>query len=485
MTGGRRRPLAMPRFIPCRLLNAGPANMPGCRARDAGANLLTLIIMTTPFDAFHPPSTPVPDREIFAWAMFDFANSGYTTVVLTAIFNVYFVGVIAGAQPSGTATLLWTLAMSVTNILVLLSAPVLGAIADHGAHKKRFLMATTAGCVVFTALLGILGEGDIVAAMVLVVFASVLYGTGENLIAAFLPQIARQEDMGRISGYGWALGFLGGLLVLAVCLAYIEWARGTGQVAAQFVPVTLWITAAVFGLAALPTFLWLPERTAPETRPPGQSYVHIGFARVRHTLTHARHYRDLFRFLWALAIYYCGIYTVIVLAAVYAREVMGFSQQEIIFLILVVNITAAAGALGFGWLQDRIGSVSTLSFTLVIWIVALALAYIAESRALFWVVANLIGLALGASQSAGRALVGQFSPPTRAAEFFGLWGLASKLASAVGPPAYGLIAYLSHGNHRLALLCTTGFFVAGLLLLLTVNEGRGRAGALAEPVLPP
>ncbi len=410
--------------------------------------------------------------------MFDFANSGYTTVVLTAIFNVYFVGVIAAAHDSGTATFLWTLAMGVTNILVLISAPVLGAIADHGAHKKRFLIITTIGCVVFTALLGTLGEGDIVPAMVLVIFASIMFGTGENLIAAFLPEIARRQDMGRISGYGWALGFLGGLLVLALCLAYITWAKQAGQVATQFVPVTMWITAAAFGLAAIPTFLWLPERAVPLAMPPGQGYVRIGFTRVRHTLAHARHYRDLFRFLWALAIYYCGIYTVIVLAAVYAKEVMGFSQQEIIFLILVVNVTAAAGALVFGLLQDRLGSVATLACTLVIWIVALVLAFFVESRALFWLVANLVGLALGASQSAGRALVGQFSPPQRAAEFFGLWGLASKLAAAVGPPVYGLIAYLSHGNHRLALLSTAGFFVAGLLLLATVNEARGRAAAL-------
>lgn len=428
------------------------------------------------------PIAPLPAlatrREIFAWAMFDFANSGYTTVVLTAIFNVYFVGVIAGAHDSGAATFLWTLAMGITNILVLISAPVLGAIADHGAHKKRFLIATTVGCVVFTMLLGTLGQGDIVAAMVLVILASIMYGTGENLIAAFLPEIARQQDMGRISGYGWALGFLGGLLVLGVCLIYITWAKQSGQVATQFVPVTLWITATAFGLAAIPTFLWLPERAVPVAMPPGQGYVRIGFARVRHTLTHARYYRDLFRFLWALAIYYCGIYTVIVLAAVYAEQVMGFSQQEIILLILVVNVTAAAGALVFGLLQDRLGSVATLALTLVIWIVALVMAYVAESRALFWVVANLIGLALGASQSAGRALVGQFSPPERSAEFFGLWGLASKLAAAVGPPVYGLIAYLSHGNHRLALLSTTGFFVVGLLLLATVNERRGRAAAV-------
>ncbi len=413
--------------------------------------------------------------------MYDFANSGYTTVVLTAIYSAYFVGVVARANgaDNGTATLLWTLAMGVTNFLVLASAPVVGAIADHRAWKKRFLLVTTVGCVGFTAALGFAGPGDIGTAMVLVILASVMFASGENLIAAFLPEIARQNDMGRISGYGWTLGYIGGLLVLGLCLLYIAWAEGRGLSAAQFVPVTLWITAGAFALAALPTFLWLRERAVPAPLPPGVGYVTAGFLRVRHTLSEARRFRDLFRFLVTLAIYYCGINTVVVLAAVYAQQVMGFSTQETIALILVVNITAAAGAFLFGQFQDRLGSVRTLALTLLVWIAALVLAYATASRASFWVVANLVGLALGSSQSAGRALVGQFSPPERAAEFFGLWGLAGKLAAIVGPVTYGVITWASRGDHRLALLSTGAFFVAGLALLLTVNESRGRAAVRA------
>lgn len=427
-----------------------------------------------------PTATPAPRREILAWAMYDFANSGYTTVVLTAVFNAYFVGVVAanGVDRSGTATLLWTVAMAITNILVLASAPVLGAIADHGAHKKRFLAFTTVGCVLFTALLGFVGRGDVVLGMTLVILATLMFASGENFIAAFLPEIASQKEMGRISGYGWSLGYLGGLLVLGLCLVYIQWAQARGDVAEQYVPVTLWITAAMFALAALPTFIWLRERAVPQALAPGENYFRLGFARVRHTFAHARHYRDLFRFLVTLAVYYSGINTVVVLAAIYAQEVMGFSTQENIVLILVVNVTAAIGALGFGLAQDRLGSVRTLAITLCVWIAALVLAYFTESRAGFWVVANLVGVSLGSSQSAGRALVGQFSPPERSAEFFGLWGLAGKLAAVIGPLVYGLVTFLTRGNHRQALLSTTAFFIAGLLLLLTVNERRGRAAAL-------
>ncbi|MFQ6023469.1 MAG: MFS transporter [Acidiferrobacterales bacterium] len=422
-----------------------------------------------------------PRREIFAWAMFDFANSGYTTVVLTAIFNAYFVSVVAASNDSSaTGTLLWTVAIAIANALVLISAPVLGAIADHRADKKRFLAVTTAGCVLFTALLATVGPGDAWLAIVLVVVASFMFHTGENLIAAFLPEIAPQEDMGRISGYGWAIGYFGGLLILGMCLAYVTWAQARGQTAAQYVPVTMLITAGMFAAAATPTFLWLPERAVASALPPGRGYIATGFERLLDTLRHVRHFRDLFRFLLSLTVYYCGIFTVIVLAAVYAREVMGFNIDEILKLVLVINVTAAIGAFAFGHVQDRLGSLPTLALTLAIWILALVLAFFTESRPVFWLVGNLVGLAMGSSQSAGRALVGQFAPPTRSAEFFGLWGLAGKLAAIIGPLSYGTITYISGGNHRLAVLSTTAFFVVGLLLLTTVNEARGRAAALAS-----
>jgi UMF1 family MFS transporter len=417
-------------------------------------------------------------RELFAWAMYDFANSGYTTVVLTTIFNAYFVGVVAGGAgtlPKGLGTLLWTGAVSLPNALVLVSAPVLGAIADHYAAKKRFLLATTVGCVLCTGLLALAGPGDVWLAMGLVGLSNLTFATGENLIAAFLPEISHQDGMGRVSAYGWALGYLGGLAVLGVCLAYVTWAQRHGLDATQYVPVTMLIVAAVFALAATPTFLWLRERAIPVPLGSGEHSLTIGFHRLRHTLAESTRFRDLFRFLVALTIYYCGINTVVVLAAVYAQEVMGFGTSDTIVLVMVVNVTAAVGAFLFGQVQDRLGSVPTLAVTLLIWIAATGLAFMVDSRAGFWFVANLVGVALGSSQSSGRALIGQFTPPTRAAEFFGLWGLAGKLAAVVGPLSYGLITYLTAGNHRLAILSTVLFFVIGLAILATVDESRGKA----------
>ena len=413
-------------------------------------------------------------RERFAWCMYDFANSGYTTVILTAIFNAYFVGVVAAESGNGHATLLWTLTIAAANALVLLSAPVIGAIADYSGAKKRFLVVTTLGCVLFTALLSFVGPGDVSLAIILVILATFMFASGENLIAAFLPEISTPETMGRLSGYGWALGYLGGLLALILCLVYVTYAENQGLDASNYVPVSTLIVAALFGMAALPTLLWLRERNNVSESLRNTHLIAIGFERLRITLRHASQHTDLFRFLISLTTYYSGIHIVIVLAAVYAQEVMGFKTQDTIILIMVVNVTAAIGALLFGHLQDQIGSSRCITITLLIWSAAVICAYFATDEALFWIAANLIGIALGGAQSAGRALVGQFTPSGRQGEFFGLWGLATKLSAIVGPLTYGGMIYLFEGDHRIALLSTLVFFILGLVFLATVDEKRGR-----------
>ena len=219
---------------------------------------------------------------------------------------------------------------------------------------------------------------------------------------------------------------------------------------------------------ATPTFLFLRERA---TAQPGKP--------ILDTLKSAWQFRDLRRFLVCILFYQAGITAVISLAAIYAEQAMKFTTQQTITLILVVNITAAAGAFGFGYLQDRIGHQRALALTLVGWIVMVGIAYFAETRETFWVAANLAGLCMGSSQAAGRAVVGYLAPPARLAEFFGLWGLAVKAASIFGPLTYGAVTWLFEGNHRLGILTTGLYFVIGLLLLRSVDIRRGRAAALA------
>ena len=409
-------------------------------------------------------------REVWAWSMYDFANSGYTTVVITAVFNAYFVAAIAEKAP--WATFAWTAALSVSYLAVLLSAPMVGAWADAHAAKKKLLLAATAGCVLFTAGLYFAAPGAVALAIALVILSNFFFATGENLIAAFLPELAESQAMGRVSGWGWAFGYLGGLVSLGISLAYITWAQEKGQGGSDFVPVTMLITAALFALAAAPTFLFLRERAVPQ---PGTENAWL---RVLHTLRHARDFVDLRRFLVCILFYQAGIMAVIALAAIYAQEAMKFTTQQTIVLILVVNITAALGAFGFGYLQDAIGHIRSMVLVLVGWIVMIALAYVAEGVAMFWVAANLAGLCMGSSQAAGRAIVGYLSPPGRLAEFFGLWGLAVKAASIFGPLTYGAVTWMFEGNHRLGILAVGAYFVIGLALLAGIDVERGRRAAL-------
>jgi UMF1 family MFS transporter len=421
----------------------------------------------------------VRPREVVGWAMYDFANSGYTTVVITAIFNAWFVSGIAGK--AAWATFAWTAALSISYAAILVSAPFIGAWADTHAAKKRILALTTAGCIVFTAALSLAGPGDVALAMLFIVLSNFFFGTGENIVAAFLPELARGKALGKVSGWGWSLGYLGGIVSLGACLAWVTHARGLGQTAEQFVPVTLFITAGLFLLASLPTFLFLRERGVPQPaatieaeRLAGHA-IREAYARVSDTLRHAARYRDLRRFLVCIVFYQAGIQTVIALAAIYAEQALGFSTGDTIVLILIVNLTAAAGAFAFGYLQDRVGHVTAIALTLAGWIAMTLIAALSETRASFWVAANIAGVCLGSSQSAGRALVAYLSPADRHAEFFGLWGLAVKLSSILGPLTYGTVTWVSGGDHRLAMLVTGGFFVAGLLLLFGIDVARGRA----------
>lgn len=409
-------------------------------------------------------------REVWAWSMYDFANSGYTTVVITAVFSAYFVGAVAGKAP--WATFAWTAALSVSYLLILLTAPLIGAWADAHAAKKRLLLFATAGCVLFTAALWFAAPGAVALALLFVVLSNYFFGAGENLIAAFLPELADSKAMGRVSGWGWAFGYLGGIVSLGICLGYITWASAQGQGAAQFVPATMLITAALFALAAMPTFLVLRERALP------QPAMENPWARLMRTVRQAARFRDLRRFLVCILFYQAGIMAVIALAAIYAQEAMKFTQQQTITLVLLVNFTAAAGAFGFGYLQDAIGHMRAMALILVGWIVMIAIAYVATDAPTFWLAANLAGLCMGSAQAAGRAIVGYLTPRTREAEFFGLWGLAVKAASIFGPLTYGVVTWVFAGEHRLGILAVGAYFVVGLALLSGIDVERGRAAAL-------
>ncbi|MDO5692554.1 MAG: MFS transporter [Pseudomonadota bacterium] len=412
-------------------------------------------------------------RELLGWAMYDFANSGYTTVVITAVFAAYFVGGVAGG--ADWAPLAWTVALSISYAIVMLTMPSLGAWADLRGAKKKLLMLSTAACVLATAALAFAQPGSVVLAMLLIIVSNTFYSYGESLTAAFLPELARPESLGKVSGWGWAFGYVGGMLTLAICLAYVLHAQGQGQPASRFVPVTMWITAIVYALAACVTFALLRERAQGVAGADEPANLREALGRLKQTFREARRYRD---FVWLLACtvaYQGGVAVAITLAAIYAEQVIGFKQQETMLLIMVLNVAAAAGAFSCGYLQDRIGHKLTLGITLVGWMLTCVIAALAATKGQFWVAATIAGICMGSSQSVGRAMVGLFSPRENLAEFFGLWSFATRLASIVGPLAYGLITWATGGNQRVAIASTTVLFVLGLLALLPINVHRGRA----------
>ena len=424
-------------------------------------------------DALQPG---VRSREVFGWAMYDFANSGYTTVVLTAVFSAYFVGVVANGAP--WATFVWTLALSLSHAVVMATMPSMGAWADRHAGKKRLLMLSTVGCVLATASLAWVGAGAVLLAVMLIVLSNVFYSWGESLIAAFLPELARPAAMGRVSGWGWSLGYLGGMLALGLSLGYVIWAKAQGQSAAQFVPVTMVITAVIFALAASVTMGLLTERARPSLAVESAG-IRASLARLKTTFREAREYTDFMWLLSCAVAYQGGVAVAISLAAIYAEQVIGFVQQETMVLIFVLNIAAMVGAFAFGYGQDRFGHKNALGFTLVGWVVTCLLAALTTTKGGFWYAAAIAGLCMGSSQSSGRAMAGMLAPPARSAEFFGLWAFATRLASIIGPLSYGAITWATGGNQRLAIGATGILFMIGLGLLLPVNMQRGRERALA------
>ncbi len=425
-------------------------------------------------DALNPG---VKKREVFGWAMYDFANSGYTTVVITAVYAAYFVGGIA--QKAEWATFAWTLALSISYAIVMLTMPSIGAMADLRAAKKRYLMIFTAGCVISTAALAFTGPGTVVLAFFLIVVSNMFYSYGESLTAAFLPELAKQEALGKVSGWGWSFGYFGGMLALGISLGYVLWAQGKGIPAEKFVPVTMIITALIYGASALVTFKLLKERAQPNPKALQESGLKASFIQLKTTFQNARQYTDFMWLMLCAVFYQGGVMVAISIAAIYAEQVIGFKPQETMVLIFVLNLAAAVGAFSFGYFQDRIGHKLGLGITLVGWIATCIIAALTTSKGGFWYAAALAGVCMGSSQSAGRAMVGMFAPKAQLAEFYGLWGFATRLASIIGPLAYGSITWITGGNQRIAIASTTVLFVIGLIVLQKIDMDRGRAAAFA------
>jgi len=429
-----------------------------------------------------------PRREIFGWAMFDFANQAYTLLIITVIFGDLFTRVIVGDAPDyRLGNLLWSLSLATSYLLVVACSPVAGAVMDYAAAKKRFLFASYLLTVFATAALYFVAPGYALLGVLLLIVSNFAYSIGEAFIASFLPDLGPPEDLGKISGFGWALGYIGGMVSAAFVLLFL------GEVSLENFDRIRWVgpwAAFFFLVAAIPTFIWVREPGQPRTLPIGISYLQVGLQRVRGTLFEVARYRDLAVLLFSVFFSMSGIYIVITYAFIYGAQVIGWDEPVRVAMFVIVQVTAAAGAFGFGFIQDRIGALYTYQVALLMWVAAIALIWLTpeltvvlqglfgvdwQAQYVFLVVGSLAGLSLGSCQSATRTLVGLFSPLSRSGEFFGFWGQSMKLAGAFGLLAIGLLQVLV--GLRSAMLFCLLLFVAAWVVSLRVDEARGRLAA--------
>ena len=424
--------------------------------------------------------------------MFDFANQAYTLLIITVVFGDLFTRVIVSSEGGDyrLGNFLWSLALSTSYLMVVVCSPIAGAIMDYTASKKRFLFASYLLTVVATAALYFVAPGYALLGVLLLIVSNFGYSIGEAFIASFLPDLGPPEDLGKISGFGWALGYVGGMASAVFVLLVL------GEVSAENFERIRWVgpwAAAFFLVTAIPTFLWVRERGRARPLPPGQGYVAVGVSRVRGTLRSLGSHRDLAVLLLSMFFAMSGIYIIITYAFIYGAQVIGWDPEVRTLMFVIVQLTAAAGALGFGFIQDRVGAKRTYQVTLVMWMTAILLIYLTpalsewlsqllgrpvEAQHVFLMVGSVAGLSLGSCQSATRTLVGLFAPLSRTAEFFGFWGLSLKLAGVVGLLSIGLLQAVL-GLQTAVLFCVL-LFGAALVISRTVDEARGRQMAESQ-----
>jgi len=413
-------------------------------------------------------------RAVWGWALYDFANSSFTTLVVTFIYATYFTKGIASDENTGT--MLWSRAMTLTALVVAFLSPYVGIVADQGGYRKRFLLVTTVITVAGTVALFFPQRGDVVLALALFTVTNIAYEMSNVFYNAFLPTLAPPERIGRISGFGWALGYGGGLLCLVVALVTLvrpdpPWfglsAETGGPIRATNLLTALW-----FAVFAVPMFLWVSDRR-PTASPQWRGLIRSANRQLIGTFREIRdRYRQIFRLLMARLIYNDGLITIFAFGGIYAQGTFGFTTQEIIVFGIVLNVAAGLGALAFGLLDDRLGGKITILISLAGLFVVSVIAVVAPNRLWFWIAAIGVGILAGPVQSASRSLMGRFVPPDKENEFYGFFAFSGKATAFLGPLMLGQLTHW-FDSQRAGVASVVLFFVVGGLLLLRVDEKEG------------
>ena len=444
------------------------------------------------------PSTTTPSKkkQRRAWYMYDFGNSAYAAVVLLAVYSKYFKDVVV-ADPTGAAgTRYWSWALGIAMFVVAFLSPILGAIADYAGSRNRFLFLYTAICCVFTAALFTVTENAIVVGMVLFILAEIGYRSAQVFYNSLLPGIASEEETGRVSGNGWAIGSAGGVVCLVIVLAMIMVIGGDDPSRKLLMTrLSFIVTAIYFAIFALPLFTQLRERPAQGALPRGKLLLRLPFQRIAETFRAVRTYKEFGRFLLAFLIYNDGILMMLGFAAILGTVLFGMGTEQMIVFMILVQLASIPGAFVMGWITDRLGARSALLLSLAGMLISAIWLYLATSVVAFYLIGVLAGFSLTGAQSVSRAMVSLLAPTGRSAEFYGFFAVAGRTSSSIGPFVFGFIAYrvtqwlqnrtgeeltqqaldiAAQQGHRIAVLAIAVFLLVGALLLLFVNEKAGR-----------
>ncbi|MBI5116099.1 MFS transporter [Candidatus Poribacteria bacterium] len=414
-------------------------------------------------------------KVINAWCLYDWANSSFATIILSAVFPIYFVKVAGASLPRNLATAYWGYTASGALLLVALSAPALGAIADYSGAKKKFLLAFATIGIVFTCLLALAGKGDWPAASLFFTFGYIGFSGSIIFYESLLPHICGPEDIDRVSSKGFSIGYLGGGLLLALNLAWILRPRMFGmanaEVATRFSFLSAGIWWAVF---SIPLFRNAPEPEAARQR--GQvNPIRAGFKRLSRTFRNIRQHRELTKFLLAFWLYSDGIGTVIKMATVYGTEI-GIGRNALIGALLLVQFVGIPCTMAFAWLAKPLGVKRAIFTALGIYCIVSVGGYFMTRAWHFWLLAVIVATAQGGAQALSRSLFGRMVPKAKSAEFFGFYSVSSKFAGIIGPFLFAVIGQIT-GTSRLSIVSLLVFFIGGAFLLSRVNVEAGMRAA--------
>jgi UMF1 family MFS transporter len=423
-----------------------------------------------------PPATE--RRAIIAWCLFDWANSAFPTVVQTFLFSAYFTDHVARTHAAGQT--LWSLANGIAAVVIAVASPLLGAIADKGGRRKPWLFALSLLSVFATAALWFVRPdgGYVLFALGAMGLATVGFELGTAFYNAILPDLVPQDRVGRVSGWGWGVGYAGGLACLA--LSYLVFVApnpplfGLDPAQAEHVRIVMPLAALWFALFALPLFLWVPD--LPASGLALGAIVRGGVAALGGTLRQVRRHGNVVRFLLAKMIYIDGLNTLFIVGGAYAAGAFSMSIDEVLIFGIILNVTAGAGAIGFAWVDDWIGAKPTILIALAaIALLGSGLLFV-DGKLWFYILAAAIGIFLGPAQAASRSLMARLAPPAQRTEFFGLYNLAGKVTTPLGPFLVSLVTFLSD-SQRAGMATIIPFIVVGALLLTIVQEPRPGPGS--------